>query len=91
MDAEIMEGAMGAGGDGEVDAMSRLRVQNVIAAVDRLTPDQRSVLLLRVLADLPIADIAEIVGKGEPAVKALLRRAVATMGRQMGDTLGGDT
>jgi len=88
VDSEVMEGAMGAGGDGEADAMSRLRVQGVIAAVDRLTPDQRSVLLLRVLADLPIAEIAQIVGKGEPAVKALLRRAVATMGRQMGDGSG---
>jgi RNA polymerase sigma-70 factor (ECF subfamily) len=57
----------------------------VIHAVDDLTPDQRSVLLLRVLADLQIADIARIVGKGEPAVKALLRRAVATMGRRLGD------
>jgi RNA polymerase sigma factor (sigma-70 family) len=83
--SEVMEGAVGAGGDGETDALERLRVQGMIDAVDKLTPDQRSVLLLRVLADLPISEIARIVGKGEPAVKALLRRAVATLNRQMGD------
>jgi RNA polymerase sigma-70 factor (ECF subfamily) len=87
---DVLEGAIGAGGDGELEAIERLRAHGVIEAMDRLTPDQRSVLLLRVLADLPIAEIARIVGKGEPAVKALLRRASASLGRRMEDERGGD-
>jgi RNA polymerase sigma-70 factor (ECF subfamily) len=51
-----------------------------------LTDDQRAVLLLRVLADLPVREVAAIVGKPESAVKALQRRAVASVRRRMKDT-----
>ena len=67
--------------DGESEAMARLRSLGILDAIDQLTPDQRAVLLLRALADLPVRDIAEIVGKPESAVKALLRRAVAALAR----------
>lgn len=67
--------------DGESEAMQRLRSQGVLEAIDQLTDDQRSVLLLRVLADLPVREIAAVVGKPESAVKALLRRATASLGR----------
>jgi RNA polymerase sigma-70 factor (ECF subfamily) len=73
----------------ESEALSRLQAAGVLAAIDRLTEDQRAVLLLRALADLPIRDIAEVVGKPETAVKALLRRALASLERQM-RVLGGD-
>jgi RNA polymerase sigma-70 factor (ECF subfamily) len=68
-------------GDSESDAMSRLRSRGVIEALDQLTTDQRSAFTLRVLADLPIAGISDIMGKPETAVKALLRRAFASMSR----------
>jgi DNA-directed RNA polymerase specialized sigma24 family protein len=48
------------------------------------------VLLLRVVADLPIAEIASIVGKGEAAVKALLRRGLASLERRLQDEEGTD-
>lgn len=67
--------------DGESEAMSRLRSLGVIDAIDQLTEDQRAVLMLRVLADLQVKEIARIVGKPETAVKALLRRAIASLER----------
>lgn len=67
--------------DGESEAMARLRSRGVFEAIEQLTDDQRSAFMLRVLADLPIADIATIMGKPETAVKALLRRAFASMSR----------
>jgi len=69
----------------ESEAISRLRASGIVDAIDDLTPDQRSVLLLRVLADLPIKDIAEITGKPVTAVKALLRRASAALARRLHD------
>jgi RNA polymerase sigma-70 factor (ECF subfamily) len=66
-------------------ALARLQVQGVLEAIDGLTEDQRSVLLLRVLADLPIREVAAIVGKDETAVKALQRRAVAAVRRRLAD------
>jgi RNA polymerase sigma factor (sigma-70 family) len=67
--------------DGESEAMARLRSRGVLEAIDRLTEDQRAALMLRVLADLPIREVADVMGKPETAVKALLRRALASLER----------
>ena len=45
-----------------------------IALCARLAPDQRDVLLLRIVADLTVDDVAAVVGKSRGAVKALQRR-----------------
>ena len=68
-------------GDNESEAMARLRSRGILDCLEQLTKDQRSALMLRVLADLPISAIAEITGKPETAVKALLRRAFASLER----------
>jgi RNA polymerase sigma-70 factor (ECF subfamily) len=75
--------APGSSADGEDEAMQRLRVAGILDAIDQLTPDQRAVLMLRALADLPIREIAEVTGKPETAVKALLRRATASVRRRL--------
>lgn len=62
-------------------AVARLDVRTVLAAIDRLTPEQREVVMLRVLSDLPIREIATIVDRPETAVRALLRRGVASIHR----------
>jgi RNA polymerase sigma-70 factor (ECF subfamily) len=46
-----------------------------LALLERLTPDERAVLVLRESFDYPFAEIAEILGKSEPAVRQLLSRA----------------
>lgn len=51
------------------------------AAMDELTPDQREVLELRLIAELPIADVAEITGKSEGAVKQLQHRGLRSLTR----------
>lgn len=71
------------GGNAETDAVQRLSDQEMLGLVDRLTPDQRDVVLLRVVADLPIEATAEILGKQPGAVKALQRRALATLNREL--------
>jgi RNA polymerase sigma factor (sigma-70 family) len=40
------------------------------------TPDQRDVLLLRYVADLSLHEVADVLGKGYDAVKALHRRGL---------------
>lgn len=52
-------------------------------AVLTLPPDQRGVVLLRVVADLSVADVASILGKSEGAVKALQRRALRRLAREL--------
>jgi len=57
--------------------------ERVEALLTLLSPEQRDVVLLRVVADLSVAETAAIVGKGEEAVKALQRRALASLRRQI--------
>ncbi|MCZ7535757.1 MAG: sigma-70 family RNA polymerase sigma factor [Acidimicrobiia bacterium] len=75
-------GVTGPSYDGPEDAiLDRLAARPVVRALEDLTPDQRSVVLLRIIADLPVADVACILGKREGAVKTLQRRALAALAR----------
>ena len=72
----IVAETAGAGGDVAEEAMASLDEAGVREAIDALPPDQRSVLLLRILGDLTIEQIAAATGKRPGAVKALQRRAL---------------
>lgn len=50
-----------------------------------LTEDQRSVIALRVIADLSLEATAAIVGKRVGAVKALQKRGLESLRRQLGE------
>lgn len=66
-------------GDVERDAdvaMSEAEVRRVCA---QLAPDQGDVVLLRILGDLTVDQIADVVDKSPGAVKQLLRRAFASL------------
>ena len=63
----------------ETDAMRGLSTAAVLKLVDRLVPAQRDVLLLRVVADLSIEEVAAIMGKSRGAVKQLQHRALSTL------------
>ena len=49
----------------------------------RLSPDQRDVIVLRVVADLSIDDVARTLGERVGAVKALQHRAIAALRREI--------
>jgi RNA polymerase sigma factor (sigma-70 family) len=53
--------------------------EEALAVCARLPDDQRDVLLLRILADLNIEQVAAVMGKTAPAVTALQRHALATL------------
>jgi RNA polymerase sigma factor (sigma-70 family) len=67
--------------DPEAETIAHLGLEDLEPALATLTEEQRSVLLLRVLGDLSIADVARILGKRTGAVKQLQRRAVDAMRR----------
>lgn len=56
------------------------------AAMRHLTDDQQTVLALRFLLDKSVAETAAIMNRSEDAVKNLQRRALAAMGRALGDS-----
>jgi RNA polymerase sigma factor (sigma-70 family) len=57
--------------------------RRVRAALGRLPEPQRNVILLRVLGDLSVDQAARVIGKTPGAVKALQRRALASLQRQL--------
>ena len=74
--AEFAEDAE-ATGDVSEDAFARLELERVTAILAELSPDQRDVLLLRVIGDLSIDEVARVIGKRPGAVKQLQRRGLA--------------
>lgn len=59
----------------EAEAMDSLEHDGMEALLDRLSPSQREVVLLRVIAGFGITEIAEIMGKKPGAIQALQHRA----------------
>jgi RNA polymerase sigma-70 factor (ECF subfamily) len=72
-----------AAGDVEDDVMARLAAERVRALCSRLSPDQRDVLLLRLVGDLTVEQVAAALGKSIGATKALQRRGLAALHRQL--------
>jgi RNA polymerase sigma-70 factor (ECF subfamily) len=70
-------------GDVEDDALAHLADDRVRAICARLAPDQADVLLLRILGDLTVEQVAEVLGKSPGAVKQLQRRAFEAVRRQV--------
>jgi RNA polymerase sigma factor (sigma-70 family) len=71
------------GGDVEDDVLVRLAQERVDELLAGCTPDQRNVLLLRIVADMSVADTAAALGKGYEAVKALQRRGLEAVERAL--------
>lgn len=68
----------------ETEVLDLLATESVHHVLDSLTDDQRAVVTLRILADVPIKEVAAILGKPETAVKSLQHRALATLARHLG-------
>jgi RNA polymerase sigma-70 factor (ECF subfamily) len=56
----------------------------LVAALRRLTDEQREVLALRFVADLPLEDVARLTGRSAGAVKAMQHRALEQLRSSLG-------
>jgi len=70
-------------GNVELQALAGLEAARVLEAIRELSPDQQDVVLLRLLGDLSLEEIAGIVGKSVGAVKQLQHRAHAALGKKV--------
>jgi len=69
----------------EDDALASLQTERVRRLLDALVPDQRDVLVMRVLGDLTVDQVAEALGKSAGAVKQLQRRGLIALRRALED------
>lgn len=68
----------------EDEALGRLAAEWAARLLTELSPDQRDVLALRLIAGMSVEEVAAVVAKRPTAVKALQRRALATLRRKLG-------
>ena len=69
--------------DASEEALMKIGSEEVQRVLAALSDDQRAVLLLRVIGDLSVEDVAKAVGKRPGAVKALQRRGLAAVKREL--------
>jgi RNA polymerase sigma factor (sigma-70 family) len=74
---------LGPFGDTEEDALRVLSAQRVGYLLAQLSPDQQNVVLLRVLGELSIEQVAQVIGKTPGAVKALQHRGFEAIRREI--------
>jgi RNA polymerase sigma-70 factor (ECF subfamily) len=77
---ELLGGHRGVG-DVEDEALASLEADAALALIAKLPPDQADVVLLRVLGDLSVSEVARIVDKRSGAVRALQHRALRNLAR----------
>lgn len=69
----------------EARAITAISTEQALDLLATLTPDQRSVIALRVIADLSLEETARIVDKRVGAVKALQKRGLERLRRTLGE------
>lgn len=84
-DLEVAAGRSTVTGDAADAALALLGTADVRELLDELTEDQRAVILLRVVAELPVKETARVLRKRPGAVKTLQRRALARLRRVLDD------
>lgn len=84
-DPSALEGALAgaATGDVEAEGLARLGSRWAAELLDTLTDEQRTVVLLRVVADLSVRQVAEITARSPGAVKTMQRRALLQLARRI--------
>ena len=69
--------------DAAEQALARLGNEEIRRVLEELSPDQRAVLLLRVIGGLTAEEAAKALGKRAGAVKALQRRGLAAIQKRL--------
>ena len=67
----------------EDEALTRIGAERAHRMLDGLTPDQRDVINLRIIADLSVEQVAALLDKPSGAIKALQRRGLDALRRQL--------
>ena len=75
----IDESTVSSSNDPQLLTEQKLNIEQLLSAAERLTEAQREVISLRFAGELPISQVAVIMGKSEGAVKALQHSAIVAL------------
>jgi RNA polymerase sigma-70 factor (ECF subfamily) len=76
----------GVSASAEQEALVRVGTTQVLDLLDRLNPDHREVLALRVIADLGVEQTATVMRRSVGSIKQLQRRALIALRAQLDDS-----
>ncbi len=80
---EAIDAVAAVGGDVETDALQGLSSAWVVEVLGLLSVEQREVLLLRIVGDLAVDEVAAVLGKRPGAVRALQHRGLERLRREL--------
>lgn len=63
---------------------------DLVAALALLTTEQREIVVLRFVADLPLEEVASLTGRTEGAVKSMQHRALAQLARILSEPVSAE-
>ena len=78
-DVPLEENLVSGGDNPQLAAERKLDIEQVLSATRQLTDAQREVISLRFTSELSIAQVAEVMGKSQGAVKALQHSGVVAL------------
>lgn len=84
LEAECLDGECPSAAGAEDEAMDRLAITAAGQLLGTLTTDQRDVLAMRLIGQMSVEETATALQKPQGAIKALQRRALATLRRRLG-------
>jgi RNA polymerase sigma-70 factor (ECF subfamily) len=87
LEGELLDRRDGAARSAEIEALGRMAGEAALRLVHGLPADQRDVLLLRVVADLSVEEVAGVLERSADAVRQLHRRALVRL-RELAAELG---
>jgi len=82
----LEENLVSAGDNPQQSAERKLDIERVLAAARHLTGAQREVISLRFTSEFSIAQVAEVMGKSQGAVKALQHSGIVALRRALSVT-----
>ncbi len=85
VDPQELHGSSNGSHDVEATVMDALDPGALLGLLDRLSDDQRTVITLRVVAGLSLAETAMATNRSVGAVKALQHRGLASLARHYGE------
>lgn len=65
----------------------RLQLERVAAKLDVIAPDRAEAIRLRIFGNLSVTEVAQAMGKQEPAVRMLIHRGLRDLQEQLGFSL----
>jgi len=70
----------------EIAAFQSIGRQSMLELIENLSQEQKQVLTLKFVFNLPNGDVATILGKTEGAIKSLQHRALVSLQKQIADS-----